>query len=264
MADELDVKCPACGHLTRVTSIAAGRQARCQCGFTFLIPDAASEDIVEDAFEADVEGYSGGHSASGPALADESGVPSRSTFHPSPEGAASGTERDGDPLLPEDIESLLDPDEVVWYSEQPPVKAVFVRISTRLLAIGAPLMVFFLGAAVAENGGGICLGITGLGVLGCAMVEMYLGLNMPFYTITHRRTVVRRGRLAGRISLLPHDRIVMVTLETGVVERVSSTRTIRLHTSAAARGGLLLANSAQAERVVRLLNQARPTVDELL
>ncbi len=140
MADELDVKCPARGHLTRVTSIAAGRQARCQCGFTFLIPDAAS--------------------------ADESDVPSRSTFDPSPEGAASGTERDGDPLLPEDIESLLDPDEVAWYSEQPPVKAVFVRISTRLLAIGAPLMVFFLVAAVAENGGGICLGITGLGCWG--------------------------------------------------------------------------------------------------
>jgi hypothetical protein len=64
--------------------------------------------------------------------------------------------------------------------------------------------------------------------------------------------------------MVSHDAVVMVSLETGVVERLSSTRTIRLHTAAAAWGGLLLANTAQAERVVRLLNQTRPAAEELL
>ena len=264
MAEAIDVKCPACGHLTQVPSDAAGRQARCRCGFTFLIPDAAAEDLIEDAFEADAEGAGSVPSTDDDRPPAEPESPAHATYHPGPEGTASETQRDADPLLPPEIQSLLDFDEVVWYSEQPPAKALYLRISSRLLAIGVPLMILLSGAVFADNGGGLCLGITGLFVLGVATLEMYLGWKMRFYTITDRRTVVRGGRLFGRIRMVSHDAVVMVSLETGVVERLSSTRTIRLHTAAAAWGGLLLANTAQAERVVRLLNQTRPAAEELL
>jgi len=262
MAGAIDVKCPACAHLTQVTSAAAGRQARCQCGFTFMIPEPGSVELVEDAFEADAVGTSPVSLAANDSPSVESAPSVHSTFHPSPGGATSRRDRDEDPLLPPEIESLLDSDEVVWYSERPPVKAIYLRIFSRLLAIGTPLLLLLSGAVAAGNGGGICLGMTGLAVLGVAMVEMYLGWKMRFYTITDRRTLVRGGLLVCRISLVPHTAVTMVSLKTGFMERWSQTRTIRLHTPASARGGLLLANSAQAERVVRLLNQPRPTFEE--
>lgn len=271
MADAIDVKCPTCGHLTQVPADSVGRQARCQCGFTFVISDGELFDLIEDAFEEDAEAPAtgvvaeGARELDGPRLVEEDDAV-HSTYHPGSAGNASPgfpaesptAERpDDDPVVLPEIDRLLDPDEEVLYSETPPLTAVQVRIGVWLVVLGAPLSLLAVSSVAAGEGGGACVAITGLGILGSVLVVKYLGWRTRFYMITDQRTVVHEGLLLKRISLVPHHAVLTISVETGVVERWSETRSVRLRTATAGLGGggLLLANSTQADRVVSLLGQ---------
>ena len=52
MPDAIDVKCPACGHVTEVSPEWVGRQARCQCGFTFVVSSAIPTRVLAEEFES--------------------------------------------------------------------------------------------------------------------------------------------------------------------------------------------------------------------
>ena len=260
MPDSIDVECPACGHLTEVAPEWVGRQARCQCGFTFVVSAAVPTRVLADPFDPlgqNVAGRVIGDVVEGdPAArsASATGAVSSSTFRP-----ASAAQRQSE--IPGDLGDLLRPDEIVRHAETTSAATVFLRVASLMLLVGLPLMLVTLGALSGNSPGGVCAGITGLGVLGVVLLVNTKGWRARSVVITDRRTLVRSGALVTRVQLIPHRAVVFLSVETGLVDRMARTQSIRIHTAGQS---VLLRNSSDVDRVVALLAEVRDGHDDSL
>ena len=255
MADVMDVQCPACGHRTRVSSDSVGRQARCQCGFTFPVTVAVSAEVDRKFGESD----------------DVS--PPQTTYRPG--GAVPGAGKTARPTgpsvgqaaeLPSGIERLLQADETVLFAEQPPVSVARVRGLLKLVAVGGPLSLWVLLMMASGQGGAVCVGVAALGGVGVVLLLKYLEWRNRFYVITNRATVVRTGLAKRCVTLVPHHSVVTISIETGFADRWCRTRTVRLTTVSDGwtRRGVLLDGSAHADYAVSLLGPLMAQQDDFL
>ena len=255
MEGPIDVQCPACGHLTQVPVDSVGRQARCRCGFTFEISAGQVAEVADDFGESAHVAHSTYRPGSGGNTLD------------GPPGASAPTwEPDDEEIVPPEIADLLRPDEEVVCAENPLADAVQLRMVLWLAGVGVPLLLWSLAAMAGGDGGGACLGMTCCGVLGVVLVVKYLGWRAGVYVITGQRTLVREGRLVKRISIVPHDAVLSISVETGLADRWNKTRSVRIYTATGGRrgGGVLLPHTAQADRIVGLLDQMRTKREDLL
>lgn len=260
MPDAIDVKCPACGHVTEVAPEWVGRQARCQCGFTFVVSSAVPARVLAETCGPGGGDVAGGVVEENPAT-DMAGTSSSSvgsvastTFRPASEAQnASG--------LPGDLGSLLGADERVRYSETASTRTVFVRVVLWILVLGFPLVLVTLGGVAGNAPGGVCAGMTGLGVLGVGLLVKMRGWQARCVVITDRRTLVRSGSLMTRLQMIPLHAVVFLCVETGLVDRLTGTRSVRIH---AAGQVVLVPNSSDVDRVVALLAEVGPGHDDSL
>ncbi len=255
MVDVMDVQCPACGHRTRVLPDSVGRQARCQCGFTFPVSDAVLTEVDPEA------------AASG----DVS--PPQTTYRPGgglpgvgPVPRSAGPPVGEAPELPLEIERLLPGDETILFAEKPPVSVGRVRGVLKLVAVGGPLSLWVLVMTVSGQGGAVCVGIAAMGGVGVVLLLKYLGWRNRFYVVTNRATVVRSGFVKRSVTLVPHHCVVTISVETGFADRWCHTQTVRLMTVSPGwtRRGVLLDGSAHSDRVVSLLGSLIARQDVLL
>ena len=255
MVDVMDVQCPACGHRTRVLPDSVGRQARCQCGFTFSVSDAVLTDVDPRA------------------VASDDVCPVQTTYRP---GAllpgtgkvppSSGPSVGEDPELPLEIERLLPGDETILFAEQPSVLVGRVRGLLKLVVVGGPLSLWVLVMTVSGQGGAVCVGIAAMGGVGVVLLLKYLGWGNRFYVVTNRATVVRTGFAKRCVTLVPHHCVVTISVETGFADRWCHTQTVRLMTVSPGwtRRGVLLDGSAHSDCVVSLLGALMDRQDDLL
>ena len=257
MPDAIDVKCPACGHVTEVSPDWVGRQARCQCGFTFVVSSAIPTRVLFE--ECEPRGVSGVVEEGPDVLAagltaSSAGSVASSTFRPVPESQSS-------PGIPGDIGSLLGSGERVRYSETAPSRTVFLRAAVWIVVLGSPLLLFTLGAVASNGPGAVCAGMTGLGVLGVGLLVKSRGWQARGVVITDRRTLVCSGSLVRKVQMIPHHAIGFLSVETGLVDRLARTRSVRIY---AAGQAVLVLNSSDADRVVALLAEVGPGHDDSL
>jgi membrane protein YdbS with pleckstrin-like domain len=260
MPDAIDVKCPACGHVTEVAPEWVGRQARCQCGFTFVVSSAVPTRVLAEAFD-----QGGGESAvdvvedfpaSGMVGTGSSSVGSvaSTTFQP-----ASAAEYSSG--LPGDLGGLLGSDERVRYSETASTRTVIVRVVLWILVLGLPLVLVTVGALAGNAPGGVCAGMTGLGAMGVGLLVRWRGWRGRCFVITDRRTLVRSGSLVRRVQMIPLHAVVFLCVETGLVDRLAGTRSVRIHIAGQ---DVLVPNSSDVDRVVALLAEVGPGHDDSL
>ena len=260
MPDAIDVKCPACGHVTEVAPEWVGRQARCQCGFTFVVSPAFPTQVPSETSYPD-----GGEAAGGvveripvtdTAEASSSSVGSvaSTTFRP-----ASAVQNSSG--LPDDLGSLLRGGERVHYSETASPRTVFVKTASWILVLGLPLVLVTLGALAGNAPGGVCAGMTGLGALGVGLLVKSRGWRARCFVITDHRILVRWGSLVTRVQMIPLHAVVFLCVETGLVDRLAGTRSVRIH---AAGQDVLVPNSCDVDRVVALLTEVGAGHDDSL
>ena len=260
MPDSIDVKCPACGHVTEVAPEWVGRQARCQCGFTFIVSAAVPTRVLDDAFDPMGQNLAG--RVNGDVVEDNPAARGGSAT----EGVASSTFRPSSAAqrqsaIPGELGELLRPGEIVRHAETTSATPVFLRVASLMLLVGLPLMLVTLGALSGNSPGGVCAGMTGLGVLGVVLLVNSKGWKARSVVITDRRTLIRSGAFVPRVQLIPHLAVVFLSVETGLVDRMARTRSIRIHTAGQS---VLLRNSSDVDRVVALLAEVRDGHDDSL
>jgi len=278
MSDIVDVQCPACGHVTEVAPEWVGRQARCRCGFTFVVPAGAPEIFEPDAFEPDDQKPGASDLQAHVDSASVAAEPPKTTYHPAPtrprrpnrpatvqesQGEFEPDTDRGD--VPGFASQWLDPGESILMAGGSEPRAVAYKTMFWAVAWGAPLGLLTLASLLAGNPGGVCVGSLVLGAIAAGILVKRMFWLQHAFVVTDRRTLTHCSGIIPRTQSAWHRHVVSIELERRLVDRWAETETFRLQLAGGGwRNRVTLRHVANADQLVALLGRDPASHDELL
>jgi membrane protein YdbS with pleckstrin-like domain len=163
--------------------------------------------------------------------------------------------------IPARLQRLIGDDEQVLYASNPSRAALTIRMT--LSALGAMLFNPFL-IAVIQADSSLARMVLGILVVLFILLTLYLtyiAWRSQFFVITSRRIMMRTGWFNHVILMAPVQKIEMVTINSGIIDRWLGLNTICFETAAASgfgclRTGVLIFASVHSEEVMTAYSQS--------
>ncbi len=223
---KVDVSCPDCGWSTSVDDIHLGKSGKCKsCGTSFRLESSA---------ESVSTGYQGVEAL--PTIADVDPVPQPS-FSGIDSMQAPPDRVDNSQLsmadLPSKIRDMLWNNEVLIYASRPEKNALIIK-----MIIGGILSLFSV----------YLIPI----VLPIVLLITYFSWKNQYYLVTADRTIISKGIFNVGIKAIFNRHIIMISVNTGTIDRWLGLNSIQLATAAQGGAGGVMANFGLSKGCVEL------------
>jgi membrane protein YdbS with pleckstrin-like domain len=130
--------------------------------------------------------------------------------------------------LPERIRNILHPSETLLYASNPSRNAL-----TALMVLNGIVWGLI----------GLCLYLVGIVVtLPIALFITYWTWKNRYYVITHHRTIVSHGIFNIATKIVPNHNIQLISINTGIIDRLLNLNSIELSTAAQGGAGGIMAS----------------------
>lgn len=222
------IYCPQCDGRVRIPASATGRTARCpHCGATVYpnqppapaaAPTAAPEHEPPGKPPGDNwDGEAGGSDAFG-SFADA--LPEMSL-----------TARVNTKDLPKRIREIVWRNEEIVYASRPAYSALVLSLFKVCLVYTVPI-IFSVAAIASEGAAGAVAAIPVCVAFVFTFAAAYLHWHNQYYVITRQRTIVSTGIFNVSIRVIRNDQIQLITINTGIIDRLLNLNTVVLYSSA--------------------------------
>jgi membrane protein YdbS with pleckstrin-like domain/uncharacterized Zn finger protein (UPF0148 family) len=143
--------------------------------------------------------------------------------------------------VPPRLRQLLNAGEKVVFAGNPSASVLIISLILMSVVVGVPLVILpAIALTVARDASPLIAILIGLLLTSLLLYIVYLNWRNQFYLITDRRTICKQGILNVAIKILPNHNIQLISINTGILDRLLGLNSIELSSAAAGSSGRIL------------------------